>query len=163
MFWLEERHTLIFRPAFSICFPLLLSPPPPPIQRDFPHNPEPASFIVDSLLLWLYLYIFSPLVSDFPWTSVHCPASRQCLGCCLPSSHPCILCLQGWKHPCYFCLWSPSHRQALPTTGPILFSLALLSPEKSIAHSPGHTTFERVPGRNAGFWQTETKIKGRRI
>lgn len=29
MFWLEERHTLIFRPAFSICFPLLLSPPTP--------------------------------------------------------------------------------------------------------------------------------------
>lgn len=35
MFWLEERHTLIFRPASSICFSLLLPPLPPPFNVTF--------------------------------------------------------------------------------------------------------------------------------
>lgn len=58
---------------------------------------------------------------------------------------------------------SPLHQQALSTTGPILSSLALLSLEKSVAHNPGRITFERVSGPKVGSWQTEAKIKGRRI
>lgn len=140
------------------------SRPSPAIQRDFPHYLEPASLIVGSLLLWLYLHIFSPLVNEFPWTSVHCqaPGSAWVVACLPPVPHASSVHRAGSVPPPP-AHGTPLHRQARSTTGPILFSLALLSPEKSVAHNPGRITFERVSGPNAGSWQTEAKIKGRRI
>lgn len=161
MFWLEERHTLILRPAFSICFSLLLPAPPspPPFNVTF-HT-------ILNLLPLLLVLCYSGYIctSCLLWSmSFHgLQSTAQHRAACLPpiphasSVHRAGSILPPSAHG------SPLHRQALSTTGPILSSLALLSPEKSIAHNPGHITFERVSGPNAGSWQTETKIKGRRI
>lgn len=156
------------------CF-LFFSHFPPLFQHDFPYYLKLASLIIGSLLLCFYLYIFSSLANELPWTSVHCPTIQSLSAAGWLATTPTPPPPSATPPPDSVHTLSPglgsfsatparSPRVSSPPAGRINHrSHPVLSPEKGIAQNPGHVTFERVPGPKAGSRQTDTKIKGRRI